>query len=341
MANPEHLQILKEGVKAWNEWRADNLDIRPHLRGANLEAANLWGANLRGANLEGANLRGANLEDANLSGADLSDADLRSVSLWEADLRNANLSGADIQWANLYYTILDNTDLANTNFSNTQLGITRFTNLDLSSARNLEEVDHIGPSSIGIETIFRSKGKIPEKFLRGCGVPNVFIEYMASLVAAGTPFEFYSCFISHSTLDKEFVERLYADFQANNIRCWYAPHDIKGGKKIIDQIDRAIRVNDKTLLVLSEKSMKSDWVETEIRKALESEKESKKQKLFPIGLVDIDAIKAWKCFDSETGKDMAIEVRAYHIPDFSNWKNHDDYKIALDRLIRDLKAESD
>ena len=53
---------------------------------------------------------------------------------------------------------------------------------------------HIGPSFVGIETVYRSGGKIPEVFLRGAGVPEDFITYMRSLARAA--FEFYSVFIS-------------------------------------------------------------------------------------------------------------------------------------------------
>jgi hypothetical protein len=31
MANPEHVEILKQGVKAWNKWRKDNPAIDPDL----------------------------------------------------------------------------------------------------------------------------------------------------------------------------------------------------------------------------------------------------------------------------------------------------------------------
>jgi hypothetical protein len=33
MANPEHLQILRQGVKAWNAWRRQHRDITPDLSG--------------------------------------------------------------------------------------------------------------------------------------------------------------------------------------------------------------------------------------------------------------------------------------------------------------------
>ncbi|MDX2453880.1 hypothetical protein [Desulfosarcina sp.] len=47
----------------------------------------------------------------------------------------------------------------------------------------------------------------------------------------------------------------------------------------------------------------------------------------------------WELFDADTGTDLAAEVRSYFIPDFSNWKDHDSYTKAFDRLLRDLKAE--
>jgi hypothetical protein len=72
MANKEHLEILKQGVKAWNEWRKDNPYIMPDLR---------W-ANLRGYDLSRYDLRGAIFNFADLSCADLIDADLTGAILW-------------------------------------------------------------------------------------------------------------------------------------------------------------------------------------------------------------------------------------------------------------------
>jgi hypothetical protein len=47
------------------------------------------------------------------------------------------------------------------------------------------------------------------------------------------------------------------------VRCWFAPHDIQSGKKLHEQIDEAIRLHDKLLLILSPHSMQSEWVKTE------------------------------------------------------------------------------
>ena len=57
----------------------------------------------------------------------------------------------------------------------------------------------------------------------------------------------------------------------DKLRVWFAPEDIKGGKKIHEQIDKAINRHDKLIIVLSENSMRSDWVQTEVRKARKRE----------------------------------------------------------------------
>jgi hypothetical protein len=55
-------------------------------------------------------------------------------------------------------------------------------------------------------------------------------------------------------------------------------------------------------------------------------------------LVDFEAIQRWECFDADTRKDLAIEVREYYIPDFSSWKDHDAFEAELGNLLRDLRA---
>jgi hypothetical protein len=83
-------------------------------------------------------------------------------------------------------------------------------------------VEHWGPSIIGIDTLYRSHGNIPEVFLRGTGVSEDFIPYTKSLV--GRPFEFYSCFISYSHADQPFAHRLHDQLQGRGIRCWLDEH---------------------------------------------------------------------------------------------------------------------
>jgi hypothetical protein len=127
--------------------------------------------------------------------------------------------------------------------------------------------------------------------------------------------------------------------QARGVRCWFAPHDIQGGRKVHEQIDEAIRLYDKLLLILSDASMNSPWVKTEIANARAREQQEKRQMLFPVTLVPFDRIRPWKLFDADTGIDSAREIREYFIPDFSNWKDHGLYTAASERLVLDLKAQ--
>ncbi len=346
MANPEHLAILKQGVENWNQWRKAYPVVDVELSQADLTGQNLQEANLKAADLSRADLSGANLRDAdfsfsrliaaNLGGADATGTNfVRTNAIFanitQTKLSRAILRGADLRWARLISTELQDADL-----SQAIAGATLFSNLDLSRAQNLHMVQHFSPSTIGIDTIYKSRGMVAERFLRGCGVPDSFIAYIGSMV--GRPIEFYSCFISYSTNDQEFADRLYADLQSKGVRCWFAPHDIQSGRKIHEQIHDAIRLHDKLLLILSEGSMNSDWVGTEIANARERETQEKKQMLFPISLAPFEKVKGWKLFDAERGKDSAREIREYFIPDFSNWKDHDSYQKAFQRLVKDLKA---
>ena len=87
--------------------------------------------------------------------------------------------------------------------------------------------------------------------------------------------------------------------------------------------------------------MESEWVLTEVRRARYTEAREHRRKLFPISIVGFERVKAWTRFDPVTGKDLAREVREYFIPDFSNWKDHDSFEAAFERLLRDLKAEEE
>jgi uncharacterized protein YjbI with pentapeptide repeats len=339
MANPEHLAILKKGVEAWNRWRKGDRSLKPDLSEASLPGAFLDWVDLRSANLHAVDLRGASLEAGILLAADLSEANLNRADLNSAELVRANLQDADLRRAILAQADLRESDLAGADLSRAFVGKTVFADVDLSRAKGLETVEHLSPSSIGIDTIYKSKGKIPHVFLRGTGVPENFIEYMASLVGSGI--EFYSLFISYSTKDQEFAERLHTDLQAKGVRCWFAPHDLRGGKKVHRQIDEAIRVYDKLLLILSPASMASEWVRTEIAIARKREVEQKREVLFPIGLCPFETIRKWEYFDSDIGKDSAREIREFHIPDFSKWKDHDSYRLAFDRLLDDLHGKPD
>lgn len=343
MANPEHLKIIKQGAEVWNEWREKNPAIKPNLRGADLRGASLRGLDLRDADLSLANLNrvylpmaklsGANLDtaflvNANLSGANLINASLRDTYLSSANLTMANLSGANLSRANLSRAFLIEANLSGSDFSGAINGWTIFADIDLSIVNGLESVQHNGPSTIGVDTIYKSRGNIPEVFLRRAGVPENFITYMHSL--AEQSIQFYSCFISYSSKNQTFADRLYADLLNKGVRCWLASEDLKIGAKTRVAIDESIRVHDKLLLVLSKHSVESDWVEQEVETALDRERKEKRTVLFPIRLDD-------EVMKIDSGWPALIK-NSRNIGDFRKWRNPEAYQKVLDRLLRDLKA---
>ena len=195
--------------------------------------------------------------------------------------------------------------------------------------RGLDTIQHTGPSYIGIDTIYRSERYIPEALLRKAGVPEDFIIYIHSLVAH--PIEYYTCFISYSSRDQAFADRLYTDLQSKGVRCWFAPEDMKIGDKFRQRIDESIRQHDKLLLILSVHSVASWWVEYEVEKALAKERQAQRTVLFPIRLNEqiIQSTTDWAAHIKETR----------HIGDFTGWKDHDTYQRGLKRLLRDLQPD--
>ena len=346
MANPEQLQLLKQGVELWNAWRRQNKDITPDLRGANLDGADLREADLRGANLheadldraflDGADLRGAILRRANLHEADFDGAILDGAILDGAILDGAILDGADLREADLRRANLDRAylgradfgraDLTGANLSHVEFQETVFGDTDLTAVQGLETCIHYGPSILDYLTLAQS-GPLPLAFLRGCGLPEALIEYLPSIL--NEPFRFYSCFISYASKDHAFAERLYADLQNKGVRCWFAPEDLKIGDRIRPRIDETIRVYDKLLLVLSKTSVASQWVEQEFETALARERQQGTTILCPIRIDNV-------VMTLETGWPALIR-RTRLIGDFRRWKTHSVYQRAFDRLLRDLK----
>ncbi len=61
------------------------------------------------------------------------------------------------------------------------------------------------------------------------------------------------------------------------------------------------------MIVLSDHSIHSEWVMTEICNAREMEKKEKCRKLFPIRLIAFETLRDWTCFDADTGEDLEAE----------------------------------
>jgi hypothetical protein len=137
MANQQHLDILRQGVNAWNSWRKYNPEVQPDLGGANfsgailsyadlsrailsetdlsgayLSFAYLRGANLRKADLSGASLIGTVLIGTNLTQANLTDCRIYGISVWDVQLEGAKQGDLVITLSNEPIITVDNLEVA-------------------------------------------------------------------------------------------------------------------------------------------------------------------------------------------------------------------------------------
>jgi len=140
--------------------------------------------------------------------------------------------------------------------------------------------------------------------------------------------EFYSCFLSYAQADEEFVWRLASDLQNVGISCWLDRADMPIGGQISQELHRGLAGQDKVLLVLSENSVDSGWVQEELRRVTDLESLRRRDILFPIGIDD---------FAFATTRASIRELRGKRqIANFTGWTNDAVYRLSLRRLVRDL-----
>jgi len=355
MANPEHVKILKQGVGTWNQWRKDHPDIeidlmgtslaranlnkfnlsRAHLNFADLSRAQLNAAQLINTDLMRADLSHAQLQSADLSGADLMRAQLFNVDLSDADLSGthfggANLSRANLSRARLSFTDFSRAQLAEASFENSLCSGTILGNIDLSSTKGLATVRHLSPSILGVDTIFRSKGQIPEIFLRGCGTPESLIMFLPTILEDAIAF--HSCFISYSQSDKEFAKRLHDYLQGAGVRCWLDEHPLHPGDKLRPTIFETIRVYDKVILCCSETSLKSSWLGKEFEIIIAKEEDYQETLLIPLALDDY-------LFEKSSDAWIIREIRKKRLlQSFVNWQNRSTFEQSLEKLTDALRT---
>jgi uncharacterized protein YjbI with pentapeptide repeats len=323
---------------------------------ANLSRANLLAASLRNANFSHANLTQANLMVANLGGADLSAVNLSKSNLTKAHLSGAHLLHADLSEATLTRTNLTKSDLLEAKFIKTDLmaailleaslGSTVFANSDLSQVIGLDRLVHRGPSHISTDTIILSEGKLPDVFLRGCGLSDTDIEYarlsnpalsveeinkiLTSIrdLREAQAVQVSPLFISYSLSNSQFVDKLDETLSKKGIRYWRDIREIQSGG-MEHPVDRAIHYNSRVILILSEHTIQSAWVEEEVEETRKLGKEREHPMLFPIAL---DA--SWK--DGRWPKRVMEQITEFDILDFSAWREDHRFEELLRTLLERL-----
>lgn len=134
MADQEHVEILKQGVKLWNAWRKKNPNMVPDLSETDLNGVNLSGANLHKVNLRGTSLIMANLGEAELQKADLSGTDLNGADLLDAIFTKANLTKADLRGVRAVRANFESANFSNANLSEANFNLTYLPGANLKGA---------------------------------------------------------------------------------------------------------------------------------------------------------------------------------------------------------------
>jgi hypothetical protein len=144
MADKEQLEILEQGVDAWNRWRQENPSARvdlshanlakKHLKDINLSHAHLAHTDFSHTNMEKANLAFAHLEGATFLFTNLRKADLRAAYLKRASLEDAVLDRANLSQAHLEGAMLAHASCRHASFVDANFAGVNFTSCDLESS---------------------------------------------------------------------------------------------------------------------------------------------------------------------------------------------------------------
>ncbi|MCH7772265.1 MAG: toll/interleukin-1 receptor domain-containing protein [Bacteroidetes bacterium] len=301
---------------------------RTDLTGANLYGTNLYGVDLTESVLVETDLTGANLCASDFIGADLSNANLSAANLRQVNFFWATLDNANLTSANLYSTSFIKTFFNNTNLDSAILGQTVFSDVDLLQLEGLANCLHRSRSYVDANILLRYGDILPQEFLRGIGLTEDFIKYLPSLSDITT--QYYSCFILYPNEDKLFAKKLHKDLQNEGVRCWLTPDNKKTGDRVKDLINEVNTADDKLLFILSNNSIDSKWIITEVEDVLAEDGQRKRSILMPLKINS----------DITSGDKSVLNkiLSEKHISDFTNWNKPNEYNIAFNELLENLKV---
>ena len=255
------------------------------LRGADLSGADLDRAVLSDADLSGANLTGANLQRTSLIGAKLAGTNFSGANFSGADLVRANLAGANLEDADLFQTRIWGCELEGTNLAGAALGYTVIQDCDLRGVLGLEDARHDAPSSVGVDTIYRSAGLIPASFLTGVGIPASVAALQEAVSASQSPL--IECYISCRDDDEDFARKLSGELGAMGISAWVFSEHRRGNALVSrlsssdqEEVERWVRNYDRMIVVASSRALDTETILNDITAAREKQQSADRWTLY-------------------------------------------------------------
>lgn len=377
MANEKHLEALKRGPRAWNEFRLKNHVEVPDFTGVKLagfdlseqipgdlaarKTSDLCSRGSRTFNISDIMhpqyyiLPVLDFKDDPNNFADLSSADFSGANLNGAFLGYSKLLGAKFIGTQLLGTNFNKANLSHADFSRAQIIETCFEGVMLEGAdfnkATINSVDFLDTDLRfvkGLNTAnYKSSSSIDLATIGRSGtLPSDFLKgcgipdklIEALVLLLDESDQHYSCFISYSHADREFATLLYKYLQERGIRCWLDQHEMLPGDDIYEQIDRGIRLWDKVLLCCSRSSLSSWWVDNEIDSAFEKERNlMKKREHKTLVLIPLD-LDGYMFSDSwSSGKRRQLLSRI--AGKFHNWQQRKELdKDEIERVVRALRV---
>lgn len=141
-------------------------------------------------------------------------------------------------------------------------------------------------------------------------------------------------FISHSSANKAFVNKLKKDLNENGIETWLDADEMTPGDDLMEKLQNGLEDATHYIVVLSPEAVESEWVEFELESALLNTQDSAIQKIIPI--------KYREC----TIPDNLYGYLHIDLSDQTVYYRHDTleffgkkYPSELDRLIKSIKED--
>jgi hypothetical protein len=136
-------------------------------------------------------------------------------------------------------------------------------------------------------------------------------------------------FISYSSSDSVFVNKLESRLTEKGIRSWRDVHPVNAAE-MENQIYRSTDRSPKVLLILSEHSIKTRWVEGGLKEMRALENEMGQKALYLVALDD-----SWK-FGRGPARLME-QMAERDVLDLSSWRNNSKFEVMFRELIDKLE----
>lgn len=270
----------------------------------------------------------ANLREVDLSGTDLSHRNLSGAVFYRAKLKKADLTD----------TIFFGSRLGEADFAGAVLNDTVFRRADLRRVKGLDQIVHKGPITIGIDTMIRSKGLIPRRFIEGSGLPAESVDQLVEWSKqVGEKMVFSSVFISYGGPDEKFARHLHERLLGKGVQTFFFPEHAKPGEKLHREMREGINETDRLVLLCSQHSLIRKGVLNEIEEALQREaREGGTSIIIPIALDDY-VYSDW----APERPDIAEAIRDRVVADFRAASNKESsFNSALDKLLQALRGDN-